>query len=199
MEVKKYNDPWDHYIIDDFLSPDRFNQIKNLVEIEKKYLNMFGFYSRSNHYYRFETEDILPELNILFYELFPDIDKSLKKINHWSIHPENFSYNLHVDSKSRLYTAVLYVAPEKNIGTFLAKNDEEFRDDHKEPDKKSQYEIEVEFKPNRLFLHKSDAHTWHRYASSTERVTINSFLVDTDLIREGRIDKNVKFHININQ
>jgi hypothetical protein len=198
MEVKKYSDPWDHYIIDNFLSPERFNYIKNLVKIEKRYLDTFGFYSRSNHYYRFEKNDILPELNNLCKELFVNNFENLKKINHWSIHPENFSYNLHVDNKSRLYTAVLYVEPEKNIGTFLAKNNDEFKDDHKEPKEKSEYEIEVEFKPNRLFLHRSEPHTWHRYASSTERVTINSFLVDPNLIEEGRIDKNVKFHININ-
>jgi hypothetical protein len=198
MKVKQYNDPWDYYVIDDFLTPERFDYIKKLAIIEKEYLDTFGFYSRSNHYFRFEKNDVLPEITNIFNELFPNREKHLKKINHWTIHPPNFKYNLHVDNKSRLYTAVLYIAPEENIGTFVAKNNSIFKDDHKEPEFPNQYEKEIEFKPNRLFLHKSEPHTWHSYGSSTERVTFNSFLVDPNLINEGRIEKDVKFHININ-
>ena len=77
-------------------------------------------------------------------------------------------------------------------------NSKHFKNDHKSPEFANEYEKEIEFKPNRLFLHKSEPHTWHAYASSTERSTFNSFLVDPNLIEEGRIDKNVKFHIDIN-
>lgn len=196
MKVEKYSDPWDHYVVDDFLLPERFEDIKRLVEKEKEYLNMFGYYSRSNHYYRFEGTDLLPEVNDLFDKLFPDRSDGLKKINHWSIHPENFQYKLHVDNKSRLYTAVLYISPEENVGTFLAKNNGSFKDNHESSDTKSEYEVEVEFKPNRLFIHKSDPHTWHRYGSSTQRVTLNTFLVDPNLIEEGRMD--TRFLIDIN-
>ena len=190
MKIQKNNYPWNHYIVDDFLSEERFDYINKLVLDEKKYLDMFGYYSRSNHYYRFDEKDILPELNDLYDHLFPDRNKSLKKINHWSIHPENFTYHTHVDNESRLYTSVLYISPEPNCGTILCKNDSEFKKDHQLPDKETEDEIEIEFKPNRLFLHESTPNSWHRYFATNKRVTLNSFLVNPELIAPGRMDKN---------
>lgn len=182
MKFTKHSYPWEHYIVDDFLSEDRFEQILEGVEREKKYLDMFGYYSRSNHYYRYERFSILPELDQLYNKLFPDRLMSLCKINHWSIHPENYSYHTHVDNSSRLYTAVLYVAPSKNVGTILCMNNSEFKDDHNKPDDKNIDEVEIEFKPNRLFIHKSTDKTWHRYGATNQRVTINTFLVDKTML-----------------
>lgn len=178
MKYTKGNYPWEHFIIDDFLSSDRFEEILEKIEIENKYLDMFGFYSRSNHYYRYERFAILPELDEVYDELFSDRSKDLYKINHYSIHPENYSYNTHVDNSSRLYTAVLYVAPSKNVGTILCKNNSDFKDNHNKPANKNLDEVEIEFKPNRLFIHKSTENTWHRYAATSQRYTINTFLVD---------------------
>ena len=196
-KIQKYSDPWTHYVIDDFLSPERFEEVINLLSVEEEYLDLFGFYSRSNHYFRFEKKDIIPEINEVFDELFPDRDLNLKKINHWSIHPSNFKYNLHVDNKSRLYTAVFYLKPDNNIGTFLASNKSPFSDDHQKPNLKSEYHVEVKFRPNRLLLHKSEPHTWHSYASSTQRCTYNAFLIDPELVDEGRLEKDNKYHIDI--
>ena len=197
-KIQKYTDPWEHYVIDDFLSYDRFEEIKNLLTVEEEYLELFGFYTRSNHYFRFEKKDVIPEINEVFNYLFPDRDKNLKKVNHWTIHPANFDYNLHIDNKSRLYTAVLYLKPENNIGTFVAKNRSEFVDNHQSPSLDSEYTKEIKFKPNRLFVHKSDPYTWHAYASSTQRCTYNTFLIDPAFVEEGRPEKDKKFHIDIN-
>lgn len=196
MRYTKGNYPWEHYIIDDFLSNDRFEEILKNVETEKKYLDMFGYYSRSNHYYRFERFPILPELDQLFNELFPDESKGLSKINHYSIHPENHTYHTHVDNSSRIYSAVLYVAPSKNIGTIMCKNNSEFKDGHNKPDTENIDEVEIEFKPNRLFVHKSTNNTWHRYGASSQRVTINTFLVDKTML--DTVQLNNKYLIDNN-
>jgi hypothetical protein len=195
MKIQKYNYPWEHYVIDDFLSEKRFHEIKTNVDQEETYLDMFGYYSRRNHYYRYDKYDVLPELNLLLKELFPNKNKNLKKINHWSIHPENFHMTPHIDNESRLYTAVLYIEPKDNIGTILCKNDSQFKEDHGLPDRQAEEEIEVEFKPNRLFIHKSEPNTWHRFSSTTKRITFNSWLVDPNLIIENRIEH--KFLIDI--
>ena len=44
-------------------------------------------------------------------------------------------------------------------------------------------------KQNTLFTHNSiNGKTWHRYSSSTQRITLNVFFVDPNLILPGRID-----------
>ena len=85
------------------------------------------------------------------------------------------------------------------LGTFLAKNKSPFSDNHQKPAFKSEYHVEVEFKPNRLLLHKSEPHTWHSYGSSTQRCTYNAFLIDPELVDEGRPEKDSKYHIDINR
>ena len=39
MKIQKNNYPWNHYIVDDFLSEERFDYINKLVLDEKKYLD----------------------------------------------------------------------------------------------------------------------------------------------------------------
>ena len=58
------NDPWPHNTYDDFLSDKRFYEIQELAKQEFVYLDMFGFYSRSGHYFRFVKDDIIPEINL---------------------------------------------------------------------------------------------------------------------------------------
>lgn len=183
-------DPWRHKIIPDFLSDQRFDAIKLFAKREEKYLSMFGFYTRSGHYIRYEPHDILPEVT---FDLFSDMPmrkyNKLKKIIHWSIHPAGFSYPEHIDNESRISTAVLYITPKKNKGTILCKNNSKHNPDHGRPDKPSEYEIETVWRPNNLFLHNSiDSTTWHRYEATTQRTTLNVFFVDPDKIIPGRIE-----------
>ena len=57
-----------------------------------------------------------------------------------------------------------------------------------EPENKPTDEVEIKFKPNRCLIHKSDDHTWHKYGSTTQRCTINSFLVDKSLVDGVQLD-----------
>ena len=193
------NDPWPHNTYDDFLSDKRFYEIQELAKQEFAYLDMFGFYSRSGHYFRFVKDDIIPEINLSLLDPYKNIrkyNKPLKKLIHWSIHPENFSYPPHIDNDSRIFTAVLYIEPKENIGTILCKNNSDHSLDHGQPTLESEYEVEVGWQPNRLFTHCSvNGKTWHRYSSSLQRTTLNVFFVDEDKILPDRMDKN--FLINI--
>ena len=115
--------------------------------------------------------------------------KSLRKLVHWSVHPPKFNYPEHIDNDSRIFTAVLYVNPKNNLGTILCKNNSSHAEDHGKPKLLSDYEVEVPWKQNTLFTHNSiNGKTWHRYSSSTQRITLNVFFVDPNLILPGRID-----------
>ena len=186
-----FTDPWPHGIYENFLSDSRFDEIKQLGQAELHYLDMFGYYSRSNHYYRFVREDIIPEVSTELISELPECReyKSLRKLVHWSVHPPKFNYPEHIDNDSRIFTAVLYVNPENNLGTILCKNNSSHAEDHGKPKLLSDYEVEVPWKQNTLFTHNSiNGKTWHRYSSSTQRITLNVFLVDPNLILTGRID-----------
>ena len=193
------NNPWPHKIYDNFLSYERFEELQNLAKQELTYLDMFGFYTRSGHYVRYVKNDIIPEIDYSFIEEFQQtrlINKPLKKLIHWSIHPEKFSYPPHIDNDSRIFTAVLYIDPKDNIGTVLCKNNSKHVMDHGQPTIDSEYEVEVGWKPNRLFTHCSvNGKTWHRYSASSQRTTLNVFFVDEDKILPNRIDSN--FLINL--
>ena len=191
------DEPWPHINIKNFLIKERFEEILELSKKEFEYLDMFGFYTRSNHYIRFVKDDILPEVTQELFETLPARDhaKPLKKIIHWSIHPEGFSYPMHIDNESRISTAVLYITPEQNKGTILCKNNSKHIKDHGSPNEESEYEIETEWEPNTLFLHNSiNGKTWHRYEATTQRCTLNVFFVQPDLIIENRIEN--RFLIN---
>ena len=61
--------------------------------------------------------------------------------------------------------------------------------DHNQPDKLSNREVEVEWKPNRLFAHNPRPKTWHRFmAGESERVNLTIFFADPDKIRSHRTD-----------
>mgnify|MGYP007077386898 FL=1 len=184
-------DPWPHKTVANFLSKERFEAIKILAAHEQEYLDMFGFYTRSGHYIRYEPIDILPEIT---FDMFSDMPMrshsgNLKKIIHWSIHPKGFSYPAHIDNESRISTAVLYITPKRNKGTILCKNNSPHNPDHGRPSQESEYEVETEWKPNNLFLHNSiNGTTWHRYEASTQRTTLNVFFVEPDKIMPDRIE-----------
>ena len=186
-----FNDPWEYKNIENFLSQERFDELKQQALAELEYLDMFGFYRRSGHYIRYVKNDIIPEVT---QDLFSDMPKrkhtKLKKLIHWSIQPKGFKYPAHIDNDSRISTAILYVSPEENSGTILCSNNSGHVADHGAPSMKSDYEVTAEWSPNTLFVHNSiNGKTWHRYEATEQRCTLNIFFVQPDLIAEGRLEK----------
>ena len=187
--------------VDNFLPPNRFAEIKTLAFYEYETYKRTGTnsvytdhkgndYTSRNKYTRFLTHDIVPETN-QFFDMLPEhrgYKGELKKLVHWAITPENYNYPIHIDNASRINTCTYYIWPEEETGTILCKNPSSNDDgDHIKADKDSDFEIEVEWKPNKLFVHNSIPNkTWHRYASKRERVVLSVFLVQPDLIKKNR-------------
>lgn len=201
MKINHHNKPWHHLQVDNFLPPNRFAEIKTLAFYEYETYKRTGTnsvytdhkgndYTSRNKYTRFLTHDIVPETN-QFFDMLPEhrgYKGELKKLVHWAITPENYNYPIHIDNASRINTCTYYIWPEEETGTILCKNPSSNDDgDHIKADKDSDFEIEVEWKPNKLFVHNSIPNkTWHRYASKRERVVLSVFLVQPDLIKKNR-------------
>ena len=201
MKVTHRYDPWHYIEVENFLSPERFAEIKRQALIELEEFKNKGAnsvytdhktedYTSRNKYAKWLKEDIVPETN-QFFEMLPEhrgYKGKLKKLLHWAITPDNFNYPTHIDNASRINTCTLYVHPEKEIGTILCNNPSKNDDgDHIKANEKSVYEREVEWKTNKLFVHNSIPNkTWHRYSSKKRRIVLCAFLVQPDLLISNR-------------
>lgn len=189
MKLQIHSDPWQYGVIDNFLSPERFQEIENLAKIEFEKYKEVGVNTRRGKYTSFVKEDLLPEITKDFINFQEHREyKKLVKINHWVIMPPNTKYPCHIDNISRIHTAILYISPEKNNGTILCDNPStNDKGDHEIADKPSNKEVQVEWKTNRLFCHNPRPKTWHRFTSGdTERVNLSIFFADPDKIRSHR-------------
>tara|TARA_B100000131_G_C18116477_1_gene611472 strand:- start:2461 stop:3111 length:651 start_codon:yes stop_codon:yes gene_type:complete len=215
MKINHVYDPWHHLQVEDFLSPDRFDEIKKLAMIEYDHFKKVGSntfytthkeYSSRRKYVRYVEEDIVPETN-QFFSMLPEhrgFTGELKKIIHWAITPKNFRYPIHIDNKSRINTCTYYIYPEHEVGTVLQDNPSRNDDgDHNPADQESTRQVEIEWKPNKLFVHNSIPNkTWHSYMSHEERIVLSIFFVQPDLIIDTRypmhlLDVDPKYYENI--
>ena len=159
MKITHKYDPWHHIEVENFLSPDRFTEIKKLALKELEEFKNTGVnsvytdhktrdYTSRNKYAKWLKEDIIPETN-QFFDMLSEhrgYQGKLKKLLHRAITPENFNYPTHIDNASRINTCTYYIYPENEIGTILCKNFSRNDDgDHVKADQKSVYEREVEW------------------------------------------------------
>ena len=183
--------PWEHIIIDDFLSPERFEHIQNLAIEELGRYQVEGPNTPRGKYVRYTKDDLLPEVTLDIMELLHTREyDDLVKLNHWSIIPPHVKYPPHVDNASRIHTFTFYVAPEKNLGTILCDNPSTNDDgDHGQPDQPTICEYPIEWKPNRAFVHNPRPKQWHRYESGdTTRINLSVFYADPNKIKSHRQD-----------
>ena len=192
MKITHHEKPWQHVIIDDFLSPERFEHIHDLAIQELGRFQVEGPNTfRGDRYIRYTKEDLLPEVTMDIMKLLPHREyDDLVKLNHWSIMPPNVKYPPHVDNASRIHTFTFYVAPEKNLGTILCDNPSTNDDgDHGQPNQPTICEYPIEWKPNRAFVHNSRPKQWHRFESGdTHRINISVFYADPNKIKSHRQD-----------
>ena len=191
-------------MIEDFLSPERWNTIKDLatIELENYYRWIdvkdekvyFNKANRSrNKYVSYPKEDILPEVNDLFHDFdlpHRGYQGELAKIIHWAIAPPHWYYPTHIDNRSRISTSILYVSPDKSDGTIIAKNPSvNDLGDHEAANEKDTYNYKTDWKPNSLMFHNPIPNvSWHAIRNTTDkpRVTLNTFIVQPDLVSKGR-------------
>lgn len=193
MNVTHHNDPWDYITIDGFLNEDDWQSIQEQALEELEQYKLVGTNTKLGvKYVRFLDYDPLPQANFLFKEhkKHRDFEGELKKLSHWSIQKPGAKYPTHIDNESRVHTTMLYVAPEKNIGTILCKNKSSHVEDHGQPEHESDYEIEVPWAPNKIFSHNTiPGVTWHRYDSDethSERITLSTFFIEPSKVIRGR-------------
>jgi len=201
--VKHITEPWEYIEIENFLSPERWRTIKDLAKKQlelyyewleapkKKYFNKQN--ASRDKYGGYEDIDIIPETNQLFnrYDLPHRMySGKLKKIIHWAISPPNWSYPPHCDNRSRISTTIIYIGPEKSDGTILHKNfSTNDRGDHEAAEYESLYTKEIDWKPNKAFFHNTIPNeTWHSIQNTSDqpRITLNTFLVQEDLVARNR-------------
>jgi hypothetical protein len=168
--------PWFYGYIDNYLPEEDFLHLKNQVmsldfDKEKVTRKIFDY-------------DPTPDIELIFdnFRFHRKIKirpySNLKKFIHFAITPENFVHKMHIEAPFKIMSAVLYLGPEENRGTRL----------YKTPDSEP---IEIEWKPNRLFVFCGHDHTFHDYLSSSVRYTYNWFLVDEPVIENQEYKENL--------
>lgn len=191
MKLTHHNDPWDYITVENFLNEEDWKNIQELAMEELERYRVEGSNTPRGKYIRFLDYDLLPQANFLFKEHkhHRPFEGKLKKLVHWAIQPPGNKYPTHIDNESRVHTTMLYIAPEKNVGTILCKNKSAHVEDHGQPEHESDYEIEVPWAPNKIFSHNTiPGVTWHRYQSDNigTRISLSTFFVEPSKIIKGR-------------
>jgi hypothetical protein len=174
--IKMMSHPWVYGYIDNYLPEKDFIHLRNQamsldLDKEKVVRKIFDY-------------DPTPDIELIFdnfrfHRKTPIRTYSnLKKFIHFAITPENFVHKMHIEAPFKIMSAVLYLGPEENRGTRLYETPED------EP-------IEIEWKPNRLFVFCGHDHTFHDYLSTSVRYTYNWFLVDEPVIENQEYKENL--------
>lgn len=164
---------WNYEVIDDYLDKETFNKLNN------------------------EIKDVIPEDGKIYrkwldYDPTPQIETLVKKYAvrryygpykkfiHFAVTPAEFVHPEHDEAEFKIMSAIVYLSPEKNIGTTLV--------DYTRPPYPEK--ITVDWKPNRLMNFCGlTQRTWHYYESTDVRYTYNYFLVDPDKIENEEYKK----------
>ena len=184
-------DPWQYLTVENFLSPDRWEEFQRLADAEMKAYHEREKLTPSGKWIRWLDVDILPETNDLHKDMkrFREPPKNVKKIMHWAVCPPNYTMPMHCDYDARFFTSVLYINPPKSCGTILCKNDSKY-DDYMSRNttfESNEYELEVPWQPNKVFSFNNLPKAWHYYKAGSEpRICLQSFFVDIDKIVEGK-------------
>jgi hypothetical protein len=162
--VTRYDYPWESIVIDDFLPEDRFNELCKMARCVPMGENLV-----TRHFLK---EDPTPEMaELMNYFAEKRGYNKLGKFIHYAITQGDEVHPMHVEAPFKIMSAVLYLHPEENLGTraFATQDGEPI--------------IDVEWKPNRLFVFcGKDNITWHDYRSTGRRYTYNYFMVDPTMI-----------------
>lgn len=162
--------PWQHMVIENFLPEQEFEyhcwkaqQINIKENVNRKFLKY----------------DPFPRLTWLMddFDFIRSYD-STKKFIHYAATKGGFHHPRHVDSQFKIMSAVLYLAPEVNHGTDLFETED------------GPLKASVDWKPNTLFVFCGRYnHTWHDYRATSDRYTLNWFLVDPMIIENEEYKK----------
>ena len=169
MKITEKTEPFPHMVIDDFLPPDLFLEMKRLVDSMPKAKPFEKFNTslyRNGKVNKEKFSESIKE-SIKLFERFVN-ENSVLPVNedYWysmeyTSTGKNYKYPQHTDSLNKFLSLVLYVSPEDGEGTILYNED-------RLPN------YRVKWKPNRALFFKREDNTLHSYESKKDRrLTIN--------------------------
>lgn len=166
MDVKYFDTPWPHAVIDDFLPQHLLDEVMEIYNTYNITYTSMGVYSSL----------IREPLNSQITEFAKKfINKSFNKLNinnrqgsldnirnNIVFRNSNHHYPIHVDSPQKLLSIVVYLVPDMADGTSIHNNDQSYSHD-------------IEWKVNRALAFVPSDNTWHSINSkvSTDRITLN--------------------------
>lgn len=158
-------EPWQHIVIDDFLPKQEFEYHC----WRAKHIDIVDNVNR--HFLKYDPFRGILDMDMMDQFDFVRSYESTSKFVHYAATKAGFKHPRHVDSQFKIMSAVLYLAPEHNHGTDLYQSVD------------GPLKASVEWKPNTLFVFAGRYnHTWHDYRATTDRYTLNWFLVDPMII-----------------
>ena len=179
----KYNNPWEYYIIDDFLPEHIYENIKQ-IEIASNNLNCEGTRGNVTGRY-FITPDKKDHLTSQVVDYFKSNTKQFEQQFGYSLahsylraeivqDTQDFWQECHLDTLEKRITMLIYIGRDDstvNLGTDL----------YKEQD--GEFSVRAEWKDNRALVFKPTETTWHgfnkRAYEGNRRVLIINY-VDKD-------------------
>lgn len=166
MRVSRTREPWEHYLVEDFLRPEDFDELKKWID------SLPNGRPKKRHAEWVTKSPKVVKLKEKFDLLLNDLDIVPKKpyqiaVEYNSV-GQDYHYPIHSDSPTKFITLVLYISPEYGQGTDIYYPDKTFHS-------------EVKWKKNSglLFVRKDD--TFHSYKSTfSNRKTLNIICFDAD-------------------
>ena len=160
--IKKFNDPWEHYLVDNFLPIEILKSLKN-IKIESKNNLCDGTRTPISGRYFF-TPDKKDKLTKDIVNFFREKTDEFEKNFGYSLQnsylrielaqdDNNFWQVPHIDTFEKRITIIIYISSEdEDLGTDLFK------------DQESKYQKRIEWQTNRCFIFKTDETKWHGFS-----------------------------------
>jgi hypothetical protein len=203
QETPITNFPWEHKIIENFLSPDAFTRVSKAAEHISQYSEdntYIGMWLRQARNLGVDQEAINDIISVAD-NILDNIHNLAQPFHHFNpsrhgyycmpkfaITGKDYRFPIHTDGANKVMVVVLYLYPEKNLGThFYTEND------------MNTYTHTLEWKPNRAFMltpHRNEE-TWHDWynPNSTGRVTIKFEIEKMETLTQHLEDEDGMFDI----
>ena len=172
MDIKYFDTPWLHAVVDDFLPQELLDVVMEIYNTQNITYPSPGIVSAGiKEPLNSQITEIAKEfINKAFSKLNTTNRKgSLEKIRNLLVfRTPHHQYHIHVDSPEKLLSIVVYLVPNQADGTSIHNIDQSYSHD-------------VEWKVNRALAFVPSKNTWHSIDSkvSTDRITLNiSVMID---------------------
>lgn len=205
-EMQLHTTPWQHAVLDDFLSRNTLDDILEFWETLPKNARWEGTVFRqgfdrkgnfidlwfTQSFIKRLTDVMEPELVNRIYEEVSLKVRSVATLLGAQLDDEdafvvdiqyinrNTSYPFHIDASDKLLSLITFLHPNNCVGTLVGNDKDALKTGYRE----------IEWKPNRAFVFKPDDTTWHAFRSNgrNRRMTLNVNLYKKIDNPTGRIE-----------